>query len=159
MTSTGSMSASSTSHYPSSPSSNLCAHPFIAVPSPQSISLSQNFGQLVSSRPTSPPASVPQFLSSSLINDRTQYRSLSQNFVQLLSSGPTLPPTSSPQVLCSSPSTDCNQYPRRQRTAPTHCDKKSLAKRNEEPKSVPRKKQTKRNLVKLIYHPLHHLDV
>ena len=156
MTSTGSMSASSTSHYPSSLSSNWCAHPFIAVPSPQPISLSQNFGQLVSTQPTTPPASVPEFLSSSSINDRTQYRSLSQNLGQLLSSGLTLPPTSLPQLLCSSPSTDHNQYPQQQRTTPTHYAKKKPWKKKERTKvSAPQK----RNFFKLIHHPLHHLDV
>ena len=80
------------------------------VPSPQSLSLSQNFGQLVSSGPTPQPASLPEFLSSSPSNDRNQYLSLSQNFGQLVSSGPTPKPASLPKFLSSSLSNDRNQY-------------------------------------------------
>ena len=149
MTSTGSLSASSTSHYPFSLSSNWGAQPFIAIPSTQSgTSLSLNFGrQLVSARPAPPPTSVPEFLSSSPFNDCNQYRSISQNFGQLVSARPTPPPASLPQLLCSSPSTDRNQYPRRQRTAPTHCAKEKSCKKKQRIKvSAPKKTKQKGTL-------------
>ena len=148
MTTTGRLSASSISHYPSSLSSNWCAHPFIAGPSPQPISLSQKFGQLVSTQPTTPPASVPELLSSSVINDRTQYQSLSQNFGQSFPSGSTIPPISFPQLLFSSPSPVHNQNSQRQRTAPTHTTKKIPSKKKQRTKVTaakkPHKKQPRR---------------